>query len=76
MRNPKTQAWLYLGVGLVGVVAAGYFLYVDYGTAANAGGGFTIFDWVLLVLAGYGIYRGAKGLFDLAKGKPTGGSKD
>jgi hypothetical protein len=67
MRNPLVQAWLYLGVGLVGVLAASVYLWLD---AANPASRWATFDWILLALGAFGVYYGARLLYQHKKKPP------
>ncbi len=67
MRNPLVQAWLYIGVGVVGIVAASVYLYLD---AANPDSSWATFDWLLLGLGAFGVFQGVKALYKLNKEKP------
>jgi hypothetical protein len=70
MRDPRTHAWLYLAFGVLAIVGACCFLYVDYSVT---NGGFAIFDWALLGMGAWGVYRGVKSLRELGPRPPEDG---
>lgn len=57
MNNPRREAWLYVVVGVIAVVGAGYFLAVD----GMGSGSFGLLDWAILGMGIVAIYRGIKG---------------
>lgn len=73
MEDPKRQAWMYLIVGVVAVIAAIYFL----STESQGANSFSIFDWAILAMGVVATYRGVKGFIDLRRGdaKPAAPTK-
>jgi hypothetical protein len=73
VQDPKRQAWLYLVVGVLAVVFAGYYLYTDRG----AGGDFSFLDWAILGMGIVATYRGVKMFLDLRRdaAKSAGATK-
>jgi hypothetical protein len=73
MQDPKKTAVAYLVVGVLAIVSASYFLYLDF---ARGDSGYAMFDWVLLALGGVGAFRGAKSLLELRKDQKPGPPSD
>lgn len=64
MQDPKRLAWTYVIVGIVAVVAAGWFLYLD---TVGADHSFAVFDWAFLALGGVAVFRGIQRFVALRK---------
>nr|WP_300147942.1 hypothetical protein [Propionicimonas sp.] len=67
MEDPKRQAWMYVIVGGIAVIAAIYFLSVD----GMGSGSFGIFDWVILGMGIVAVARGVRMFLDLRRGNGT-----
>jgi hypothetical protein len=69
VEDPKRQAWMYVVVGGLAVIAAIYFLSID----GMGSGSFGIFDWVILGMGIVAVVRGARMFLDLKRdaGSPT-----
>lgn len=68
MEDPKRQAWMYVVVGGIAVIAAIYFLAVD----GMGSGSFGIFDWVILGMGVVAVFRGARMFLDLRRDAASG----
>ena len=68
MEDPKRQAWMYVVVGGIAVIAAIYFLSVD----GMGSGSFGIFDWVILGMGIVAVVRGIRMLLDLKQDVGSG----
>jgi uncharacterized membrane protein YcjF (UPF0283 family) len=71
MSNPKTQAWLYLIVGILAVIAGSIYLLVDLGQ----GGSWMLFDAAIVAMGIFGIVQGVRSFarlkqLDQAKADP------
>jgi uncharacterized membrane protein HdeD (DUF308 family) len=56
MRNPKTQAWLYLIVGALGIVAGIVYLLLDL----SQGGSWMLFDAAIVAMGVFGVVQGVR----------------
>ncbi|MCE1174105.1 MAG: hypothetical protein LWW77_05790 [Propionibacteriales bacterium] len=56
MSNPRTQAWLYLIVGILAVIAGSIYLLVDLGQ----GGSWMLFDAAIVAMGVFGIVQGVR----------------
>lgn len=56
MRNPKTLAWLYLIVGILGIVAGSFYLLVDL----SRGGSWMLFDAAIVAMGVFGVVQGVR----------------
>jgi hypothetical protein len=56
MSNPRTQAWLYLIVGIVAVIAGSIYLLVDL----RQGGSWMLFDAAIVAMGIFGIVQGVR----------------
>lgn len=71
MEDPKRQAWMYVVVGGIAVIAAIYFLSVD----GMGSGSFGIFDWVILGMGIVAVVRGIRMFLDLKQDDGSGTKK-
>jgi hypothetical protein len=75
MRNPKTQAWLYLIVGIVGIIAGSIYVMIDL----SRSGSWVFFDVAIVALGIFGVVQGVRSfarLKQLEQNRPDQGSGD
>ncbi len=63
MSNPRTQAWLYLIVGILAVVAGAVYLLADL----RQGGSWMLFDAAIVAMGVFGIVQGVRSFARLKK---------
>ena len=56
MQNPKTLAWLYLIVGVLGIVAGSVYLLLD----VTRGGSWALFDAAIVAMGIFGVVQGVR----------------
>ncbi|MCA0308765.1 MAG: hypothetical protein LCH87_15645 [Actinobacteria bacterium] len=64
MEDPKRQAWMYVVVGPLAIIAGIYFLMTTSGTT----GDFSLLDWAIIGMGVVATYRGVKGFLDIRRG--------
>lgn len=61
MKNPRTEAWMYLVVGVVAMIGGATFLLIAAGNNQDS----NILDWAILIMGAVSVWRGGKAFYDL-----------